>query len=251
MQLVRPKGVLNIIRFNYHFYLLSGGFIVIALLITSFLPHIVSLLLKVASLLMFLVIICSLIASYYVYDCSGLYILNWLDGFNIGNAKAIVNIHAGLDETSRGLSAKFPGAKISCLDFYDPETHTEISIKRARKIYPAPTSTLSVKTNELLLPDHSADIVFIFLSAHEIRDKEERILFFKEVRRILKPNGQIIVSEHLRDLNNFLAYNIGFLHFFSERQWREIFKAAGLQIKSECKLATFIKTFILQNGVTS
>jgi ubiquinone/menaquinone biosynthesis C-methylase UbiE len=100
--------------------------------------------------------------------------------------------------------------------------------------------------------DNSADKIFIIFAAHEIRNVQERIEFFKELRRVLKPTGEIIITEHLRDIPNFLAYNIGFLHFYSKPTWLHIFKLAELTLKNEQKITPFISTFTLTKyGVAS
>ena len=132
------------------------------------------------------------------------------------------------------------------MDFYNPETHTEVSIKRARKAYPPSSNTLKTSTSILNLADNSVDKVFITLSAHEIRNENERVVFFKEVARILKPKGQIFVTEHLRDTVNFLAYNIGFFHFLSKSSWHQTFQSSNLSIRKEVKITPFITTFILE-----
>jgi SAM-dependent methyltransferase len=165
--------------------------------------------------------------------------------------KIIVNIHAGFDETSGLIRQKFIGSELTVLDFYDPLKHTEISIKRARKVYPACPGTIPVSSTNLPLKDNSADIIFAILSAHEIRNDKERIRFFTELKRIIRPDGQIYVTEHLRDRVNFLAYNIGFLHFHSHRTWLDTFSGAGLQVNNEIKITPFISTFILKKNGTS
>jgi len=91
-------------------------------------------------------------------------------------------------------------------------------------------------------------IHYIRFKKHEIRDEKERILFFKELKRILAPKGEIIVVEHLRDTANFLVYNIGFLHFHARQVWIRTFKEAGLTIKSETKHTPFISIFTLTHG---
>jgi ubiquinone/menaquinone biosynthesis C-methylase UbiE len=94
--------------------------------------------------------------------------------------------------------------------------------------------------------------IFAILSAHEIRNDEERNSFFKELRRALTATGQIIVTEHLRDTANLLAYNIGFFHFHSKKTWLNTFHSAGLSVASEIKITPFITTFILdKNGTAS
>ena len=189
----------------------------------------------------------SLMASFYVYDLSDLYKLSWAS--KTGNEKLIVNINAGFDETSELLKSKFNNAELVALDFYDPIKHTEISIKRARKAYPPYPNTQHITTNNLELADNIADKIFVILSAHEIRNADERILFFKELKRIVKPEGEIIVTEHLRDIPNFLAYNIGFFHFYSKNNWLKTFEKSGFQINQEKKITPFISTFILgKNG---
>ena len=84
------------------------------------------------------------------------------------------------------------------------------------------------------------------LSAHEIRNEAERITFFDELKRVVKPGGIVYVTEHLRDTNNFLAYTIGFLHFYSDSNWKKIFKSAGLNVFTEVKTTPFITTYMLR-----
>lgn len=238
------QGVLNIIRFNWHFYAIAFGAILFLMFVANYLNQQY---LYIICLLIFAPILISLVASFYIYDWSGLYDLKWIETNN--SEKIIVNINAGFDETSALLQNKFKTAELVALDFYNPEKHTEISIKRARKAYPPFSNTQQVTTNNLPLADDLADKIFVILSAHEIRNNAERIAFFTELNRILKPTGQIYVTEHLRDVANFLAYNIGFFHFFSRNSWLKIFAQANLKIDQEKKLTPFISTFILnKNG---
>ena len=65
-------------------------------------------------------------------------------------------------------------------------------------------------------------------------------MFFKELQRILKPSGRIIITEHLRDVPNFIAYNIGFFHFFSLKNWMTIFKHSNFKMKKHIKFNLFV-----------
>lgn len=241
------QGTWNIIRFNWHFYVLS--FLLMGLLWWSAgyfdLKHIA--LIQLLITVFASTTILSLIISYYVYDLSELYSFNWVDDKN--SKEAIVNINAGFDETSSLLKEKFKNSELFVFDFYEPARHTEVSIKRARKAYPPFPGTRNMKTERLDLKNDSADKVIIFLSAHEIRNESERIQFFKEINRILKPEGEVFVTEHLRDPANFLAYTIGFFHFHSHASWLKVFENAGLAVKKEIKQTPFISTFKLtRNG---
>lgn len=244
------QGVWNIVRFNWHFYILALLFFIITLSFLIFIKTPFDIYLSVLGILIFSSTFISLAVSYYVYDFSGLYELNWIENSN--KYYEIVNINSGFDETSHLLKNKFPNAKLSVLDFYDPKKHTEISIKRARKAYPVFPNTKPVTTNNLALADNEADLIFLTFAVHEIRNEQERIIFFKELKRILKPSGQIIISEHLRDTTNFLAYNIGFLHFYSRKTWYKTFEMANFVVKKEEKLTPFISKFTLTKyGITT
>ncbi len=245
------QGVWNIIRFNWPYYVLAAlsaaGLLLLRLNFNTAVRG-------ASDILVILIIgstLISLVVSSYVYDFSNLYNLSWLDKLPVKNSGKIVNINAGFDETSELLKSRFASSELVVFDFYDPARHTEVSIKRARKAYPAFPNTQQINPARLPLQDNSASMIFAILSAHEIRNDIERNCFFKELRRVLLPTGKIIVTEHLRDAANFLAYNIGAFHFHSKASWLRAFKASGLQVSEEIKITPFITTFILyKNGAT-
>ncbi len=241
----RPlQGVTNILRFNWHFYALATGVVIACIGAIWWVPvnwgvYAIGL----AGLVLGSTLV-SLLASAYVYDLSDLYRLNFTGGGAAG-AKRVVNVNAGFDETSSILRERFPEAELVVLDFYDPARHTEVSIARARRAYPPYPGTRTVTTDALPLGTASVDRLFLTLAAHEIRDTEERVDFFRECRRVLAPGGRVYVTEHLRDVANFVVYNIGFLHFHSHRSWLAIFAAVGFIMVEERKTTPFVSTFIL------
>jgi ubiquinone/menaquinone biosynthesis C-methylase UbiE len=244
------QGVMNVIRFNWHFYAFSASIVVFIFLIQHYFIS-----LGVTGDILVLLIICStfisLVVSVYIYDFSDLYKLSWLNHLKSDKKEKIINVNAGFDETSTMLKSKFENSELYIADFYDPAKHTEVSIKRARKAYPPFPNTQQVSTIHLPIQDNSADKIFTILSAHEIRNEKERITFFKELHRVLKPNGKVIVTEHLRDTANFLAYNIGFFHFHSKAAWMKTFRSSGLTLLEEIKITPFITTFILEKNGTA
>jgi len=242
------QGVWNIIRFNWHFYVIASLALITYILSEPYLSIPLQIIGFWLSILAALTTLVSLLVSYYVYDLSDLYELNWLPN---SNNQPVLNINAGFDETSEIIKAKSPKAGLAICDFYDAHQHTEVSIKRARKAYPPHPDTHQVSTTKLPFSDDSFTYSLAILSAHEIRDEHERVAFFKELKRTTQSNGQIFVTEHLRDFSNFLAYTVGFLHFHSRATWLDTFKEAGLKVKQEIKTTPFITTFILEpNGDT-
>jgi SAM-dependent methyltransferase len=246
------QGTWNIIRFNWHFYVFAFTAVIILLLFKNNLNNSFQFASNILIVLIIVSILISLAVSCYIYDFSNLYKLSWLDDIHFNSNDQIVNINAGFDETSSLLKTKFPEAALFVFDFYDPKKHTEVSIKRARKAYLPFPDTQPTKTNHLPLQNNSTDKIFAILSAHEIRNDEERIFFFKELKRALKPTGKIFVTEHLKDTANFMAYNFGFFHFHTKNTWHKTFHHSGLTIRNEIKITPFITTFILdKNGTAS
>jgi len=247
------QGVWNIIRFNWHFYLISATVVGLLLFVSRLGVNemIIITAYGITAIIIGLNLV-SLLISWYIYDRSNLYSFAWLNRFEGHSKQKVLNINAGFDETSSLLKNRFPEAELSVFDFYDANKHTEVSIKRARKAYPPFAGTVRITTESLPLKNDSIDTIFCMLSAHEIRHQNEREIFFGELARVLKPSGRIIVTEHLRDLPNFLAYTIGFFHFHSRKSWLSTFRAAHLELRHEIKITPFISSFILKKyGTTS
>ena len=246
------QGVTNIIRFNWHFYVFAGVVILLSLASLIFIPAALSWMVYVVALITFLTTFISLAVSCYVYDYSGLYKLQWLQLLAIEKNAKLVNINAGFDETSAILLSHYPTADLCVFDFYDPEKHTEVSIARARKAYGAYPGTIAINTSSIPLEKNSVDVVFNIFAVHEIRETKEREHFLRTQHDVLKPGGVCVVVEHLRDVSNFMAYNIGFLHFFSSATWKGNFAAANFTITQTKKITPFVTVFILKrnNGNT-
>ncbi len=238
------QGVLNILSFNRHFYVLGLGVLVI--LITSRLfiewPEIVFWLIIVAFLYG---LIMPLIVSAYVYDFSGYYNFHWLKNLirDDERIKLIVNINAGFDETSFIIKNRFPQSDLKVFDFYNAKQHTEPAIKRARQVSLVYPNTQQIASDLIPLRDKSMDIVFLLSAVHEIRSHKEKVQFLKECCRLCKPGGKVIMVEHLRDFPNFLAFTIGFTHFFSRSAWKKAFYRAGFSSFQETKFTPFMSIF--------
>ncbi len=240
------QGLVNIVRFNWHFYALAAGLgLALGILVLAApapLGRCAGMLLALGAV----PVVVSLVVSAYVYDFAGLYQLSWLPARYVPAPGAtLLSVSAGFDEISPVLQWRWQPGKLLAVDFYDPTRHTEVSIRRARRAYPLPPDTLKTTTRALPLTTHAADATLAFLAAHEIRDAAERAAFFTELRRVTQPGGPVIVVEHLRDAANFLAYTIGFFHFHSRAAWLDTFRAAGLRVAQEIKITPFITAFVL------
>jgi SAM-dependent methyltransferase len=193
-------------------------------------------------------LLASLIVSMYVYDFTDVYQLPWISEGK--SSLRILNIHAGFDETSPVIHMKRPSSKITICDFYQPTKHTEISIERARKKYPQPNATF-IQSSFLPFEDQSIDEVFVIFAAHEIRDNAEREAFFKEIYRVLVPDGTAYITEHVRGLANSFAYTVGVFHFFTEKTWLSNIKHSGFNLEDKLPYTPFITTYKLHKDGTT
>lgn len=238
------QGVLNILSFNRHFYVF--GFIALALIIAS------KLIFNWSDSLYWIIILgflygltMPLLVSAYVYDFSGFYNFDWLKKLNLEDSKSKLNlnINAGFDETSFIIKKILPESNLQVYDFYNAEQHTEPAIVRARKVSLFYPNTMQINSNAIPLNDHSVDNIFLLSAIHEIRKQEEKVAFLKECHRVCKPNGNVIMVEHLRDIPNFVAFTIGFTHFFSKTTWKKAFTDAGFTSFQETKFTPFMSIF--------
>ncbi len=156
MEVKRRKfqGVLNILSFNRHYYVIGLAFLGILLVVHWLMEwHDLVFWLIMAAFLYGLVM--PLIVSAYVYDFSGYYKFLWLKNIvrEDETVRLIININAGFDETSFMLKNKFPGSDLQVYDFYNDTQHTEPAIKRARKVSSVYPNTQQIASNSIPLKD--------------------------------------------------------------------------------------------------
>lgn len=241
----RFQGVSNVVRFNWHFYLSSAIAALFFFVAGSYFESTVC---YALGTLILVQVAITLGVTYYVYDVSNLYSLNLLDGISIDAAGNFVSLNAGFDETSDILRHRNPKADVKVFDFYDAGLHTETSIKRARESQSVDGESTKINSSRIPLDDNWANAVFLFFSAHEIRDDAERIRFFAELRRICNDTGRIVVTEHIRDAANLIAYNVGAFHFLSRSVWEKTFESSQLTLADEIKTTPFVTTFVLKKN---
>jgi SAM-dependent methyltransferase len=237
-----------VILFNYQ--KIALGIIVSAFLFgLSFLIKLdlVILILRIVSGLVILNIIASLVASYILYDNSDLYELNNLKGIiDWEKTKNAILVHASFDPLSRSLEEKYPNLNLTVCDIFENRHEQEKGIETSKKIFPPNPKEIKISPDKLPFEDQSQDVILAVTSLHEILDHEQRVLFFKEAKRILKDGGIIIVSEQFRDLTNFIFFNIGAFHFLSQKQWKRAISGADLEIVENKKITPFANMLVVR-----
>ena len=116
-------------------------------------------------------------------------------------------------------------------------------IQRARNVSLVYPNTRSIPSDSIPLQDNTVNVIFLLSAVHEMRSTKERVRFLEECYRICKPDGKVVMVEHLRDFPNFLAFSVGFTHFFSRSTWKRAFEAAGFSSVKETKFTPFMSIF--------
>ncbi len=191
--------------------------------------------------------IASLVASHWVYDRSPLMRWHWAPPLLLKPPARWVNIHSGLDESTVALRALFPESTGVAFDIFDDGEMSESSIRRARQ-RPSAVASTSVDHAALPLPDGSADAVFLFFAAHELRAPASRERFFREVARILSPGGRVILAEHLRDAANLAVFGPGFWHFLPRGEWLRVANRSGLRIARELEITPLVHVWSMEKS---
>jgi hypothetical protein len=242
------QGVAQILYFNWRMYLATAVAAGAALGAWPLLPVASRgfVLIAVAPALFWL--LASLAISHYVYDMFPLHDLHWMERALMATPRRWINTHAGWDETSGLLQTIFPDAVGEAVDLFDPRVMTEPSIRQARGVSRAAIPTTPARYDALPFENGTVDTAFVIFAAHELRRRKQRLKFFAEVARVLTTGGECLVMEHARGWWNFLAFGPGFLHFFPQREWRQVAQQAGLDVEREFRMTRFVHVFIMRRA---
>jgi ubiquinone/menaquinone biosynthesis C-methylase UbiE len=239
-------GVLQILRYNWSLYVAAifGSAVVVGFVLVTHPPTVLAGLLILGAIAALFWLALSLAVSHYVYDRSDLYRWQWIRERIAPNPGHVVNVHAGLDETSLALQEMYPAAEVTILDIYDPAEMPEPSIARARREARSLLASVKADFRKLPLQAGSADLATVIFVAHELRRPASKEAFFRELARVIKPGGRVLLVEHLRDAWNLLAFGPGAFHFFPRSEWLRVADATGFRLSQEISRTVFVRAFV-------
>ena len=242
-------GVLQIVRYNWTLYIVAMlvSMLVVLLVDVVHPPAALAGLLILGALAAIFWLALSLAVSHYVYDRSDLYRWEWIRDRVAPGPRHVVNIHAGLDETSLALQEMYPAAEVTILDIYEPAEMPEPSIARARREARSTLASVKADFRRLPLETASADLVTVIFVAHELRRADSKEVFFRELARVIKPDGTVLLVEHLRDAWNLFAFGPGAFHFFPRSEWLRVAKFGGFRLEADVRRTPFVRALLLRH----
>lgn len=212
----------------------------------------------------------SLAATWWVYDRSKVY-ERVAEG--VGPAGTWGLVHAGFDGSRPALTARF-GTPAAVVDL---EARGRASLRRARSQgggvagekpsrspeptrlvpTPSPRTTPSARTTPargpapalvdtvvLPLAAGSLDTIFLTFAVHEVRRLDDQRSLYRELGRVLRPGGRLVVTEHLRDAANLTVFGPGAWHFQRGSVWRSRALEAGLRCEQEESITPFVRRLV-------
>ena len=239
-------GVLQIVRYNWSLYIVAVLVSTLVVLLVDVVhpPAALAGLLILGAIAAVFWLALSLAVSHYVYDRSDLYRWGWIRDRVVPSPRHVVNIHAGLDETSLALQEVYPAAEMTILDIYDAGEMPEPSIARARREARSTLASVTADFRRLPLETASTDLVTVIFVAHELRRAAAKEAFFREASRVLQPGGRLLLVEHLRNGWNLAAFGPGAFHFFPRHEWLRVAGATGFQPGEEFSRTVFVRAFV-------
>ena len=96
----------------------------------------------------------------------------------------------------------------------------------------------------IALATGSLDSIFLTFAAHEVRDLAGQRALFSDLRKALRPGGQLVITEHLRDVANFAVYGPGAMHFQPLATWQARAAEAELPIDGHATITPFVHRIV-------
>lgn len=257
----RYQGTWRYVAANWPAYLLTYGAIVLALIFIgisarrgwlSFIPLALALFLILSYFLL-----ASLWSAHQQFDPGGVRPHDVLfDMAQLSATDTFVYIGLGLRAGAVALSRRLTTGEIIVIDVYNPQWTTShaLSRGRAQAKLPPPDPRLSwrVGSIELLpLPDESMPAVILCQVASEFWQHGDRLMLLKEIHRILRPNGRLLLAERVRSQTNWLVLGPAALALPPADYWRTLLLKAGFEVRREQHLADIIACFRADKPVPS
>lgn len=138
--------------------------------------------------------------------------LQWAD-LHMGNYRHTLSVQKLLPQININ--------SVDCWEESDALTEADLQKLRSLEIKPAASDHLSLTAScegKLPLADKSLDVVSIGIGFHEFT-KPVRQMLLKEASRVLRPEGKILLFEHVKSIWNFFIFGRLIFHWPKRQAW--------------------------------
>lgn len=150
----------------------------------------------------------------------------------------VVCIDLGLKTTAVTIAQHLTTGQVTVIDIYNPQSNTGGMLHRARSRAQRPPpdprlNWIDGSIQLLPLPDRSTSAVFMNQILSEFWVPEEREQLLTEVRRILIPEGRLLVAERVRSQINPALTGLVTYPLPTEKTWRNVLAKAGFVLRRQ------------------
>jgi ubiquinone/menaquinone biosynthesis C-methylase UbiE len=147
----------------------------------------------------------------------------------------IAHIDLGLRRQAMLLSSRLTTGMITVIDVYNPQLMTDSSLSRARRQAPSAIQDPRLdwydgQFNLLPLPDSCVEAVFISQVLSEFNQHGDRQVLLREIKRILKPNGRLLLAEQTASWLNWLLVGSSTAKLQPVEYWHDLLVEAGFDV---------------------
>ncbi len=149
---------------------------------------------------------------------------------------SVACIDLGLKQQALTVGAQLVSGKLYVLDVYNPQWNTGQALQRTRSYAPLTVSDPRIiwydsPINLLPLPNNSVTAVFLPQILSEFNQHGDRETLLREIRRILKPNGRLLLSERMTTQTNWLTLAPGITRMQPPEYWQTLLEETGFEIR--------------------
>jgi SAM-dependent methyltransferase len=178
--------------------------------------------------------------------------------FELGRIVAttrFVHVGLGLRRTPQLMSRRLTSGRVTALDVYNPQEAPGAALARARyAARPAPADPrlrwLEATIKLFPLPDRSAALVTIEEAAAALWQRGDRLLLLREVYRILRPEGRLILAQPVRTKTAWLVSPLGAMRLEPAVYWRRLLGEAGFNVLRETDVRGLATYFVAERPAT-
>jgi len=188
------------------------------------------------------VLVAALWTAYQTYDGPGPLVMTQLiDYAQIRPDDKVVCIDLGTRATAVEIARRLVTGQVTAIDVYNPQSNPGAPLRRARAAArkPGPDPRLEWIDGSIALlpmPDHSVRLVFMNEVLSEFWLPEERAQLLEEVRRILVPEGRLLLAERHRTRSNLLLSGLATSSLPPAETWHALLLRADFRIQREDSL---------------